>query len=81
MFTFELMREFSHNLMRFIPGCGPKVYQSEKRIDGQIVVITGANGGIGKETSKELARRGGKVSKNEDINRNIQRKEINELMN
>lgn len=36
-------------------------YKKDVRIDGKIVIITGANSGIGKETAIDLARRGGKI--------------------
>lgn len=42
----------------FIQGAS---YKKKNRIDNKVVIITGANTGIGKETAIELAKRGGKI--------------------
>lgn len=41
--------------------CVKGIYKSTKRMEGKTVIVTGSNAGIGKETAKELARRGARV--------------------
>ncbi|KAM7542611.1 hypothetical protein Aperf_G00000008033 [Anoplocephala perfoliata] len=38
-----------------------KICTESGRLDGKLIIVTGANAGIGKETTAELARRGAKV--------------------
>ncbi|CAG2117014.1 unnamed protein product, partial [Medioppia subpectinata] len=50
------MKQVLGNVLRLRNWC-----QSERRLDGHVVVITGANQGIGKETAYHLSLRGAKI--------------------
>lgn len=39
--------------------CG--VCKSQRKMNGKVVIVTGATSGIGKETARDLAKRGAKV--------------------
>ncbi|XP_014667719.1 PREDICTED: retinol dehydrogenase 13-like [Priapulus caudatus] len=47
-------------LLRDLFIVGPP-YKGDERLDGRTVVITGASSGIGKETARALAKRGGRI--------------------
>lgn len=46
------------NFRDFVQG---EKYKGRNKIPGKVVIVTGANSGIGKETAKELARRNGTI--------------------
>ncbi|XP_063700710.1 retinol dehydrogenase 12-like isoform X2 [Culicoides brevitarsis] len=58
LFLLILLPIVAYLYRLFIQGAS---YKKQNRIDGKVVIITGANTGIGKETAIELAKRGGKI--------------------
>ena len=53
---FEVIYDLTTNYFNWRRRCN-----SERRLDGQVVVITGANTGIGKGTAYQMTLRGAKV--------------------
>ena len=60
----SFMNEVSRNVFKFLPFVGPKIFTDKTRVDNKVVIVTGGNNGIGKETARELAKRGAKVISN-----------------
>jgi NAD(P)-dependent dehydrogenase (short-subunit alcohol dehydrogenase family) len=48
-------------LLRVLLRFGVLIYESNESMTGKVVIVTGANSGIGYHTAKELARRGARV--------------------
>ncbi|OAF67504.1 hypothetical protein A3Q56_04647 [Intoshia linei] len=57
LFPFSLVGVISSGYILFKYQINSKRYEGDGRLDGQKIVVTGANGAIGSVVSKELARR------------------------
>ena len=62
--VLSTINELSRNTFRFLPFVGPKIFTDKTRVDNKVVIVTGGNNGIGKETARELAKREAKVISN-----------------
>lgn len=55
---WQFKKKIKSDFRRYIQG---RQFTKDVRIDGKVVIITGCNTGLGKETALDLARRGGRI--------------------